>query len=345
MVDSGTFELYARKKLMHGSATTENHHVSSVPDFAEQIGTELQRERLETLQVNLGKYCNLACNHCHVEAGPKRTEIMDSSTAKQIVTWLQENEVVNLDLTGGAPELNPEFRFLVEAGRKLGLHIMDRCNLTVLYEPGQEDLADFLAEHQVEIIASLPCYSFANVDKQRGNGVFASSIRALQQLNALGYGQLGSSLDLNLVYNPVGAHLPPPQASLEADYKRELFDHFGIVFNHLFTITNMPIKRYKNYLEISGQLDAYQNLLLQSYNPQTLDNLMCRSLVSVDWLGQIYDCDFNQMLDLEIPGTAGHKLWDYSAQELIHRSIALGNHCYGCTAGAGSSCGGVITVS
>ncbi|MBC7880646.1 MAG: arsenosugar biosynthesis radical SAM protein ArsS [Anaerolineae bacterium] len=326
-------------------AVTENHNGLPVRTFAEQVGTALHRERLETLQVSLGKYCNLACNHCHVEAGPKRTEIMDRATAEQIVVWLQENSVVNLDLTGGAPELNPEFRYLVQAGRKLGFHIMDRCNLTVLYEPGQEDLAGFLAENQVEIIASLPCYSFENVDKQRGNGVFESSIRALQQLNGLGYGQPGSGLDLNLVYNPVGAHLPPPQQNLEADYKRELFDHFGIVFNHLFTITNMPIKRYRNYLEISGQLESYQHLLLQSYNPQTLDNLMCRSLVSVDWLGQIYDCDFNQMLDLEIPGTDGRKLWDYNAQELIHRPIALGNHCYGCTAGAGSSCGGVLTDS
>lgn len=326
-------------------AIAENQNGLPVRTFAEQVGTALRRERLETLQVNLGKYCNLACNHCHVEAGPKRTEIMDRSTAEQIVAWLQENSVVNLDLTGGAPELNPEFRFLVQAGRKLGLHMMDRCNLTVLYEPGQEDLAYFLADNQVEIIASLPCYSFANVDKQRGNGVFESSLRALQQLNALGYGQPGSALDLNLVYNPVGAHLPPPQQSLEAEYKRELFEHFGIVFNHLFTITNMPIKRYRNYLEISGQLETYLHLLLQSYNPQTLDNLMCRSLVSVDWLGQIYDCDFNQMLDLEIPGTAGRKLWNYSAQELIHRPITLGNHCYGCTAGVGSSCGGVLTES
>lgn len=313
-----------------------------VLSFAACAGRSLTRKRLETLQLNLGRYCNLACSHCHVEAGPRRTEQMEAATAQRILDWLVANPVPTLDLTGGAPELNACFRPLVSGARRLGMKVMDRCNLTVLWEPDQADLGEFLAAHRVEVVASLPCYSPANVDKQRGNGVLDGSIRALQHLNALGYGQPESGLVLNLVYNPVGAHLPPPQARLEADYRRELALHFGFVFNQLFTITNMPIRRFRHYLELSNQLENYQNLLVANYNPVTLDQLMCRSLVSVDWLGNLYDCDFNQMLDLSIPDTEGRKLWDYSAEQLIDRTIATGDHCYGCTAGAGSSCGGAL---
>jgi radical SAM/Cys-rich protein len=316
--------------------------ITTHPAFAERVGGALRRDRLDTLQVNLGRFCNLACTHCHVEAGPKRTEMMNWATAERIVEWLTANPLCNLDLTGGAPELHPPFRFLVEEARRLGMHVMDRCNLTVLFEPGQEDLAEFLAAHQVEVIASLPCYSLKNVDKQRGSGVFDDSIRALQRLNALGYGQPGTGLVLNLVYNPVGAHLPPPQAKLEADYQRELAEHFGIVFDHLFTITNMPIRRYLHYLQASGQYEPYMQLLAASFNPATLAHLMCRTLVSVDWQGQLYDCDFNQMLDLAMPGTVGQKLWGFDAEALIGRRIAVAEHCLGCTAGAGSSCGGAL---
>ncbi len=310
--------------------------------FAERVGT-LHRDRLDTLQVNLGKYCNLACTHCHVEAGPKRTEMMDQGTAERIAAWLNVNPVQKLDLTGGAPELNAQFRGLVEQARRLGIEVIDRCNLTVLFLEGQQDLAEFLASHQVEVVASLPCYSASNVNQQRGDQVFEQSIAALQWLNRLGYGKPASGLTLNLVYNPVGAHLPPPQAPLEISYRRELEQHFGIVFNHLFTITNMPIKRYLHYLQVSRQYEAYTRLLVSSYNPATLANLMCRNQVSVDWQGRLYDCDFNQMLLLDMPGATGLKLWDLSAQALVGRPIATAEHCYGCTAGAGSSCGGILT--
>lgn len=310
--------------------------------FSERIEGTLRRDRLDTLQLNLGRYCNLACNHCHVEAGPKRTEKMTGKTAERIIRWLEANPVRTLDLTGGAPELHPPFRALVVAAHNLGIHVIDRCNLTVLFEPDQEDLARFLTLYAVEVVASLPCYSLANVDQQRGSGVFEASIRALRALNALGYGKPGSDLLLNLVYNPVGAHLPPPQTQLEADYKQQLSEHFGIVFNHLFTITNMPIKRYLHYLQVSGQYERYNELLVGNFNPATLEHLMCRTLVSVDWQGNLYDCDFNQMVDLGIPGTRGLKLWDFTARELSGRPIATGQHCYGCTAGAGSSCGGTL---
>ncbi|WP_199320700.1 arsenosugar biosynthesis radical SAM (seleno)protein ArsS [Leptolyngbya sp. FACHB-261] len=314
-----------------------------MPTFQARLGSPLRRASLSTLQVNLGKRCNMACSHCHVEAGPKRTESMDCSTAEGIIEFLAAHpKIGTLDITGGAPELNPHFRYLVQAGRELGRHVIDRCNLTILLEPGHEDLAEFLRDYQVEVVASLPCYLEDNVDKQRGNGVFQNSIRALQQLNGLGYGSPDTGLTLNLVYNPVGAHLPPPQAKLEADYQRELAARYGIVFNQLFTITNIPIKRYAHFLEITGQSEAYMTLLRQAFNLSTVEGLMCRHQISVDWLGNVYDCDFNQMLELGVPGE-GRKLWELGEQDLLGRGIATGEHCYGCTAGAGSSCGGSLT--
>jgi radical SAM/Cys-rich protein len=266
----------------------------------------LRRGETTTLQINVGKRCNQACHHCHVEAGPKRTEIMPFHVAKRVLEILANSPTVHtVDITGGAPELNPNFRFLVEESRRLGGHVIDRCNLTVLYEPGMEDLADFLAENEVEIVASLPCYTAANVDKQRGHGVFEKSIAALRDLNRLGYGLANSPLSLNLVYNPLGPSVPPPQERLEGDYKRELRSRFAIEFHRLYTLTNMPIKRFAAFLEQNGKSAEYMSLLVNHFNPETVSGLMCRSLVSVGWDGNLYDCDFNQML--EIPLGAGPK--------------------------------------
>jgi len=307
--------------------------------FSQQVGGSLVRQSLSTLQVNLGSLCNLACSHCHVEAGPNRLEQMSQETAQRVITFLHQYPLPKLDLTGGAPELVPCFRELVLAARGLEMQVIDRCNLTVLLVAGQGDLAEFLAQNQVEIVASLPCYSAQNVDKQRGQGVFGESIKALQLLNSLGYGK---ELTLNLVYNPGSAQLPPPQRQLEQDYRVRLAEDFGITFNNLYTITNMPIKRFRHYLEVTQQLDSYQMLLTQAYNPSTLAGLMCRHQISIDWEGRLYDCDFNQMLDLSIPGSRGKYLWDFKPQDFIQNPIALGNHCFGCTAGAGSSCGGAL---
>ncbi len=322
----------------------------SFQPFTERLGQEgglpLKRANLDTVQINLGKLCNQACLHCHVDAGPKRTEIMAPQTAELALELTRAAKARTVDLTGGAPELNPSFRFLVEQNRQDGRHVLDRCNLTVLFEPGQEDLAAFLADHRVEIVASLPCYSEENVMAQRGHGVYEKSISALRQLNALGYGQAGSGLVLNLVYNPVGAHLPPPQKDLEADYKRELGERFGLTFNNLLTITNMPIARFAHSLERDGKLAAYMELLAQAFNPATLESLMCRHLVSISWAGYVYDCDFNQMLDLRLGNGPPLRLGEHSAdslvRQLIGRAIRLDAHCYGCTAGAGSSCGGAL---
>ena len=322
----------------------------SFQPFTERVGQEaglpLKRAELGTVQLNLGKLCNQACLHCHVDAGPKRTEIMAPRTAELALALIRAAQARTVDLTGGAPELNPSFRFLVEQNRQDGRHVLDRCNLTVLFEPGQEDLAEFLAAHQVEIFASLPCYSEENVAAQRGHGVYEKSIVALRKLNALGYGQDGSGLVLNLVYNPVGAHLPPPQQNLEADYKRELGERFGLTFNNLLTITNMPIARFAHSLERDGKLAEYMGLLAQAFNPATLDSLMCRHLVSISWDGYVYDCDFNQMLDLRLGNGTPLRLGEHSAaslvRRLIGRDIRLDSHCYGCTAGAGSSCGGAL---
>ncbi len=302
----------------------------------------LRRRVLETLQVNLGYRCNQSCVHCHVNAGPNRKEMMDRENLELIPEVVKARAVRTLDLTGGAPELHDGFRWLVTEATRLGVKVIDRCNLTILFEPGQEDLAEFLARHRVEIVASLPCYSLENVDRQRGKGVFDKSIAALQKLNALGYGRAGSGLVLNLVYNPQGPVLPPNQARLEADYKRELLEHFGIVFNGLFVLANMPIQRFGSMLVSKGRFEAYMRLLKENYAAGNLEGVMCRSLVSVDWRGHLYDCDFNQQLGLPVEGDRGRHLADLLTVDPAGGSIVIADHCYGCTAGQGSSCGGAL---
>ena len=305
----------------------------------------LRRRAVETLQVNLGYRCNQSCVHCHVNAGPHRTEEMSGATVDAVIAFLQANPGVRaLDLTGGAPELNRHFRRLVIGARSLGVRVIDRCNLTILEEPGQEGLAEFLAAHGVEVVASLPCYLEENVDRQRGKGTFEASIRALQRLNALGYGHAGSSLALNLVYNPQGANLPPAQETLEREYKKQLAAHFGVVFNQLFTLANMPIQRFGSMLVSKGEFNSYMSLLRSAHRDENLDQVMCRSLVSVDWLGYLYDCDFNQQLGLPIrdAGKPRIHLMEVTAEWLQGRSVRVANHCFGCTAGQGSSCGGAL---
>ncbi|MEZ5501431.1 MAG: arsenosugar biosynthesis radical SAM protein ArsS [Halioglobus sp.] len=301
------------------------------------------RASLDTLQVNLGYLCNLSCVHCHVNAGPQRTEQMDRETVDQVLALLAGARLQTLDLTGGAPELNPHFRYLVQGARALGVQVIDRCNLTVLLEPGQEDLAAFLAAQRVEISASLPCYLRDNVEAQRGKGVYDASIDALRKLNALGY---GDELELNLVYNPVGPVLPPPQEDLEADYRRELGARFGIRFNRLFTITNMPISRFGAVLLAQGEYVEYMRLLRDNFSQSNMETLMCRRLLSVDWQGYLYDCDFNQMLDLPVLASDRRRhIRDLlPAAELAGRRIVTGEHCYGCTAGQGSSCSGALVA-
>ncbi len=321
---------------------------SQLPDFATTLKQHQQTLRrnvaLDILQVNVGKLCNLACHHCHVDAGPKRTEIMSWATMQHLLRLLDATEPSphTVDITGGAPELNPYFRDFVSACRERGIHVIDRCNLTVLFEDNQQDTAQFLAQNNVEIVASLPCYSLENVDKQRGIGTFDKSIRALQQLNALGYGQPDSGLVLNLVYNPLGAHLPPAQQQLEADYKQQLQQNFDIVFNHLLTITNMPIKRFAHQLDNDNALESYMQLLLDNFNPGAAENIMCRNLVSIGWDGAIYDCDFNQMLEIPLNDNKRNISELSSLQQLCETPIATDLHCYGCTAGSGSSCSGAL---
>jgi radical SAM/Cys-rich protein len=313
----------------------------------------ISRRALETLQVNLGYTCNQSCVHCHVNAGPSRTEQMDLETIGWVLDVLRQGGVRTLDLTGGAPELNAHFRMLVQKARALGVTVIDRCNLTILFEPGHEDLADFLATNQVQITASLPCYSEDNVDKQRGKGVFDKSVRALQQLNALGYGKPGSGLELNLVYNPQGASLPPSQTGLLADYKKFLGENFGIVFNELFALANMPIQRFGSTLISKGQFNGYMKLLQDNHDDANLHGVMCRTTVSVDWQGYLYDCDFNQMLNLPMRGWS--EADDVQAKPRLHlrdllsrkvdgMPITVADHCYGCTAGQGSSCGGALAA-
>lgn len=306
----------------------------------------ISRTALTTLQVNLGYKCNQTCVHCHVNAGPKRTEMMDDDTLALIPQVIHARHIKTLDLTGGAPELHTEFRAIVEQARQSGVHVIDRCNLTILSEPGQEDLAEFLAAQRVEIIASLPCYSMENVDRQRGDGVFERSISGLLELNRLGYGIEGSGLQLNLVYNPQGPVLPPDQSRLEADYKRELGHRFDIVFNRLYALTNMPIQRFGSTLISKGKFDEYMQLLKHNYAAANLDNVMCRTMISVDWQGYLYDCDFNQMLGLAMPGRVFNQarphLRDLLRKDPLDAPIRVADHCYGCTAGSGSSCGGAI---
>lgn len=321
--------------------------IPSFQQFAAQKGGEegaLRRREVRTLQVNVGLYCNQACSHCHVESSPLRTEAMDRPTADRLLALLERSPGVDtVDLTGGAPELNAHFRHLVTCARRLGREVIDRCNLTVLLEPGQEDLAEFLANEGVTVVASLPCYSEGNVDLQRGRGVFERSIRGLRLLNSLGYGRPGSGLDLHLVYNPVGPHLPPPQAELEQDYKEELRRNFGIEFNRLFTLANMPIKRYADYLHRTQKMEEYMDLLVKSFNAEALGNVMCTNLISIRWDGAIFDCDFNQQLALPMPAGSPPTIFELeSFQDLVGRRIAVDSHCFGCTAGQGSSCTGAV---
>jgi radical SAM/Cys-rich protein len=304
----------------------------------------LRRRALETLQVNLGYVCNQACLHCHVNAGPTRTESMSRETADQVLEYLRESGARTLDLTGGAPELNAHFRDIVVSARAMGATVIDRCNLTILFEPGQEALAEFLAANQVQIVASLPCYTPELVDRQRGKGVYETSIAAIKRLNALGYGEENSGLALDLVYNPQGPSLPPSQVALEADYKRILGEKFGIVFNRLYTLANMPIQRFGSTLVSKGQFNAYMALLRGAHSDVNLEGVMCRSLVSIDWLGYLYDCDFNQMLGLplRVAGRARTHVSEAVSRNLEDNAIVVRDHCYGCTAGQGSSCGGAL---
>jgi len=309
-------------------------------------GNGLSRRTIDVLQVNMGRYCNQACIHCHVEAGPTRKEMMSRDIVAAVVRFLAGSKIPTLDITGGAPELHPHFDDLVESAAALGRHVTDRCNLTVIFEPGKNYLPEFFRRHRVEVVGSLPCYSEENVDRQRGKGTFDLSIRALQILNQLGYGRPDSGLILNLVYNPVGPHLPPPQEQLEQDYKRILNERFGIVFNRLYCLSNMPITRYAMHLKLRGEYDRYMRLLESNFNAATVEQLMCRNLISVGWDGSVYDCDFNQMLDRPIADSAGRRL-DIASLTLDHLgapAIAVGDHCYACTAGSGSSCGGALVA-
>jgi radical SAM/Cys-rich protein len=334
--------------LDHARAQPETPVHETLPLLKATDFPPLRRAPLTTLQVNLGYRCNQSCLHCHVNAGPTRTEQMDGATIDLVLAVMRARGIATLDVTGGAPELNPHFRRLVAAARALGATVIDRCNLTILEEPGHEDLADFLAQHAVQVVASLPCYSQANVDRQRGDGVFDKSIRALRRLNALGYGADDSALTLDLVYNPQGPALPPPQHALEQDYKRLLAENFGVRFNALLTITNQPIARFGSTLISKGQFRDYMALLRRAHRPENLPGVMCRSLVSVDWQGALHDCDFNQMLRLPLRaggrrGAALH-LRDLLTGDLADNPIAVADHCYACTAGQGSSCGGALAA-
>lgn len=309
-----------------------------------QIGQwPLRSIGVETLQVNVGRLCNQTCRHCHVDAGPTRTEVMTRSTAELVVDVLRRYDIPKVDITGGAPELNPHFEYLVRGARALGRHVMDRSNLTVFFVEGKGHVPEFLRDHQTEITASMPCYLETNVEAQRGKGVYGKSVEALQWLNRLGYGQPGTGLVLNLVYNPVGPSLPPPQQALEEDYRRELGTRFGIVFNHLYTLTNMPIRRFLTDLVRYGNYDRYMEKLVQTFNPATVEGLMCRTLLSVGWEGALYDCDFNQMLEMPINHGLPQHIRNFDAFLLAQREIRTGTHCFGCTAGRGSSCTGALS--
>lgn len=318
--------------------------LATLPLLIESDFPALKRGPLEILQVNLGYKCNQACLHCHVNAGPNRTEVMDEETIQAVINYIDAATIKTIDLTGGAPELNPAFRKLVLAACDRGVGVIDRCNLTVLLEPGQTDTAEFLAENKVKIVASLPCYIKGNVDAQRGDGTFEASLRALGLLNELGYGKPGSGLPLDLVFNPQGPVLPPPQVALEQDYKQHLADEFGVYFNQLLTLTNMPIKRFGSTLVSHNQFDSYMDLLKSAHQDANLSSVMCRSLISIDWQGFVYDCDFNQMLEmpLQIDNRPRLHISELAGIDLKNSSIKVAEHCYGCTAGQGSSCGGAL---
>ncbi len=320
---------------------------TACPPFEQQMASArlypLHATGITVFQINVGKLCNQTCRHCHVDAGPDRQEIMTRETAELCIRTLAQTDIPTVDITGGAPELNPNFRWLVEQARLLGRHVMDRCNLSVLLLPSQTDLAEFLADHRVEVVASLPYFRPSQTDAQRGDGVFEKSVRALQLLNRLGYGVEGSGLTLNLVHNPVGAFLPPKQEAIEAQFRKELSHQHNVVFNHLYTITNMPISRFLEFLVESGNYEGYMERLANAFNPSTAAGVMCRYTISIGWDGTLYDCDFNQMLGLPISHGAPRHLRDFNPAQLHTRRIVTGNHCYGCTAGAGSSCGGAVT--
>lgn len=309
-------------------------------ELLDQNRTTLRRDTLEVLQLNLGRKCNQACRHCHVDAAPWRTEMMEGATAERIADWIREHRPQVVDITGGAPELSEYFRFFVMVARECGCRVIDRNNLTIIEEKGFEDLPEFLAAHEVEVIASLPCYTPGNVNQQRGNGVFEKSIRGLKRLNGLGYGR---DRILNLVYNPLGPKLPGPQAGLQADYKEALAREFGISFNSLLTITNQPIARFAEDLRERGELEAYMELLVNNFNPETIPGLMCRNTLSIGYRGEVYDCDFNQMLGLQLGNGRPLFLWDLNPESLAEGKILTGDHCLACTAGSGSSCGGALS--
>lgn len=331
----------ARQNHPLADSTRQLELIDRGTPFEQSLGKPLRATSIDVLQVNVGKLCNQTCAHCHVDAGPERREVMSEATAELCLDVLARHEIPTLDITGGAPEMCPSFRRLVARGRELGRHVIDRCNLTILLAPGFTDLPEFLAAHQVEIVASLPCYLMENVDKQRGTGVFDKSIEALKRLNAVGYGR---ELPLTLVYNPVGSSLPPPQAKLEGDYREQLRFRFDIEFTRLFTIANMPISRFLEDLVRNGKLDAYMAKLIAAYNPLAAEGVMCRTMVSVGWDGRLFDCDFNQMLDLELAENLPRHIRDFEWQSLANRRIVTRQHCYGCTAGAGSSCGGSLVA-
>ncbi len=323
----------------------QGDQVPDLPHFQDTLNQHqlplLEAAGIEVLQINVGKLCNQTCTHCHVDAGPDRRESMSRETAEAIIAALERLDIPTLDITGGAPEMNPNFRWLVEQARALGRRVIDRCNLTILMANGYRDLPKFLADHQVEVVASLPCYLEDNCDAQRGDGVFQRSIAALRALNKLGYGQPDNGLQLTLVYNPVGPSLPPSQSKLEADYRRELSARYGVVFSQLHTITNLPISRFLDDLLQSEKYESYMRKLVDSFNPQTVPHVMCRTMLSVDWLGNLYDCDFNQMLELPVT-TQRRRIEDIQTDDIAARTIATGRHCFGCTAGSGSSCQGAV---
>ncbi len=331
-----------RLPVITPGATLQPHTADNFDERLALFGVELRAAQVNTLQVNLGKLCNQACKHCHVDASPIRTEVMTRQTAEAVIDVVRRFRIPTLDITGGAPELNPSFRWLVSEARAANTHVMVRHNLTVMFEPGQEDLPEFFRDNQIEVVSSLPYFLEQQTDTQRGPGVFSKSIEALKRLNEVGYGKEGTTLLLNLIYNPVGAFLPPVQSSIEADFKRELSSRYGIVFNNLYTITNMPINRFLNYLRRSGNEERYMRKLLQAFNPNTVEGLMCRTLVSVDWTGRLYDCDFNQMLELGIDSDLPKTIQDFDPAKFAGRRITTGSHCFGCTAGAGSSFGGAV---